>query len=198
MLVSGYYSVGGSPSIVDLLSKVNVGSWNPKASWEKRGPKDQLLGLHSTYYVGRILYDKNISNVHYIAQQYLRFHVGNEYQLECTRIIVKMRTNNPMTENLILDNSTSGLHFVLCESCFWSATLLKIRENFVCLACADVNISFIPLSINESSRLSMSAKSWLESSFSSAKKNSAWQPWSAIGNRWHVSWLFGEEADMDA
>jgi hypothetical protein len=84
-----------------------------------------------------------------------------------------MPTNNPMMKNLIRDNSTSGLHFVLCESCFWSATLLKITEDFVCPVCADVNVSFIPLSINESSRLSMSAKSWLESSFSSAKKNSA-------------------------
>jgi len=34
--------------------------------WEAGG-RDQLLGLHSTEYVGRILYDKNISNIHYIA-----------------------------------------------------------------------------------------------------------------------------------
>jgi hypothetical protein len=40
-------------------------------------------------------------------------------------------------------------------------------------ACADSNVSFIPLSINESSRLSMSAKSWLETSLSSAKKGSS-------------------------
>jgi hypothetical protein len=91
-----------------------------------------------------------------------------------------MHTNSREMENLVLDNSTSGLHFVLCESCFWSATLLKIREDFVCPACADANVSFIPLSINESYRLSMSAKSWLEASFSSAKKNSARERWAGF------------------
>lgn len=94
---------------------------------------------------------------------------GKKYQIECMRILA-MRTNNHTMKNLILDNSTSSIHFVLCESCFWSATILKMREDSVCPACADSNISFIPLSINESSRLSMSAKSWLEASVSSAKK----------------------------
>src|SRR5918992_193761 len=77
----------------------------------------------------------------------------------------KMRTNNHTMKNLILDNSTSSIHFVLCESCFWSATILKMREDSVCPACTNSNVSFIPLSINESSQLSMSAKSWLEASF---------------------------------
>ena len=45
-----------------------------------------------------------------------------------------------------------------------------MREESVCPACANSYVSFIPLLINESSRLSMSAKSWLEASFSSAKK----------------------------
>src|ERR671918_1790605 len=84
----------------------------------------------------------------------------------------KMRTNNHTMKNLILDNSTSSLHFVLCESCFWSATILKMGEDYVCPTCTDSNVSFIPLSINESSRLSMSAKSWLEASLPSAKKGS--------------------------
>jgi hypothetical protein len=92
--------------------------------------------------------------------------------MECIRILA-MRTNNHTMKNLILDNSTSSIHFVLCESCFWSATILKMREDSVCPACADSNVSFIPLSINESSRLSMSAKSWLEASLSSAKKGSS-------------------------
>lgn len=88
-----------------------------------------------------------------------------------------MRTNNHTMKNLILDNSTSSLHFVLCESCFWSATILKMGEDCVCPTCTDSNVSFIPLSINESSRLSMNAKSWLEASLPSAKKgsNSHWQ-----------------------
>lgn len=56
-------------------------------------------------------------------------------------------------KNLILDNNNSSLHFVLCESCFWSATVLKMGEDSVCPVCADSNVSFIPLSINESSQL---------------------------------------------
>ena len=84
----------------------------------------------------------------------------------------KMRTNNHMMKNLILDNSISSIHFALCGSCFWSATILKMAEDCVCPRCADSNVSFIPLSINESSRLSMSAKSWLEASSPSAKKGS--------------------------
>ena len=62
------------------------------------------------------------------------------------------------------------MHFALCGSCFWSATTLKMAEDFVCPTCADSNVSFIPLSINESSWLSMSGKSWLEASLPSAKK----------------------------
>lgn len=74
-----------------------------------------------------------------------------------------MCTNNHTIENLILDNSTSSIHFVLCESCFWSATILKMGEDSVCPVCADSNISFIPLSINERSRLSMSPSyGWLD------------------------------------
>lgn len=80
-----------------------------------------------------------------------------------------MRTNNHMMENLIVDNSTSSLHFALCESCFWSAAILRMRR-ILCPACANSNVSFIPLSLKESSRPSMSAKSWLEASFSSSKK----------------------------
>ena len=58
---------------------------------------------------------------------------------------------------------TSHRHFALCESCFWSATILKRREDSVCPVCADSNISFIPLSINERSRLSMSPSyGWLD------------------------------------
>ena len=75
----------------------------------------------------------------------------------------KMCTNNHTMENLILDNSTSSIHFVLCESCFWSATILKMGEDSVCPVCADSNVSFIPLSKNERSRLSMSpSHGWLD------------------------------------
>jgi hypothetical protein len=50
--------------------------------------------------------------------------------------------------------------------------MLNMREDSVCPTCTDSNVSFIPLSIDESSRLSMSTKSWLEASLSSARKGS--------------------------
>jgi hypothetical protein len=50
--------------------------------------------------------------------------------------------------------------------------MLNMREDSVCPTCTDSNVSFIPLSIDESSRLSMSTKSWLEASLPSARKGS--------------------------
>ena len=81
-------------------------------------------------------------------------------------------TTTHMMKHLIFDNSTSSIHLVLCESCFWSATMLNMSEDCVCPTCTDSNVSFIPLSLDESSRLSMSTKSWLEASLSSARKGS--------------------------
>ena len=81
-----------------------------------------------------------------------------------------MHTNNNTMKHLILDNNTSSIHFALCGSCFWSATILNVGNDSVCPICTDSNVSLIPLSINESSQLSMSAKSWLEASSPSAKK----------------------------
>src|ERR687893_177045 len=84
----------------------------------------------------------------------------------------KMHTNNDTMKHLIFDNSTSSLHFVLSESCFWSATILTMKDDSMCPICTDSNVAFIPLSINESSRLSISAKSWLEALLPSTKKGS--------------------------
>ena len=47
-----------------------------------------------------------------------------------------------------------------------------MREDSACPTCTDSDVSFIPLSIDESSRLSMSTKSWLEASLSSVRKGS--------------------------
>ncbi len=84
---------------------------------------------------------------------------------------------------MVLDNNnTSSIYFVLCESCFWSVTILKRREDSVCPVCAYSNVSFIPLSINESSQLSMNSKAWREALFSSAKRDYVRQPGTGLDN----------------
>jgi len=52
------------------------------------------------------------------------------------------------------------------------ATILNIKDDFVCPICTDSDVAFIPLLINESSQLSISAKSWLEALLPSARKGS--------------------------
>ena len=61
-------------------------------------------------------------------------------------------------------------YFVLCESCFWSASIMKIGAPIVpCPICANDNVSVIPLAINESYRLKVSSKTGADISFYTAK-----------------------------
>lgn len=68
-------------------------------------------------------------------------------------------------ENLMPDNS-AGRHFALCESCFWSATILKMKGKVACPLCTDSNVSLIPLAIDEQYRIKLGASADLEVSFS--------------------------------
>ncbi len=85
----------------------------------------------------------------------------------------EMRVNNSVMENLLSGNNSSPYHFALCESCFWSATILKIKQDIVCPACPDGIVSLIPLARNESYRLNISPKTGFEVSFSTHKKSPA-------------------------
>lgn len=79
-----------------------------------------------------------------------------------------MRAINPVMENP-LQGGSPGRHFALCESCFWSATILKIKEYIGCPMCPDSNVSLIPLATNESYRMNIDPKTGLELSFSHVK-----------------------------
>jgi len=70
-----------------------------------------------------------------------------------------------VTENLLPDNFTAR-HFALCESCFWSATILRMEHDVVCPACIDSNVSLIPLAIDEQYRIRLGSTADLELSFS--------------------------------
>jgi hypothetical protein len=80
-------------------------------------------------------------------------------------IMVEMRAANPVMENL-LPNNTSGLHFALCESCFWTATILKVQEQVACPMCVNGSVSLIPLAVNEQYRIKLEPGAGLELSFS--------------------------------
>lgn len=55
--------------------------------------------------------------------------------------------------------------FALCESCFWSATLLYDRD-VSCPSCPGSSVSLIPLAKDEEYRLKLSPSAGLELSFS--------------------------------
>lgn len=76
-----------------------------------------------------------------------------------------MRATNPVMENL-LPNNASGLHFALCESCFWSASILRMKEQVACPMCVNASISMIPLAIDEQYRIKIDSGAGLELSFS--------------------------------
>lgn len=58
--------------------------------------------------------------------------------------------------------------FALCESCFWSATLLSDRD-VSCPSCLDSTVSLIPLAKDDEYRLRISPSAGLELSFSRPK-----------------------------
>lgn len=68
-------------------------------------------------------------------------------------------------KNLLPENSAAR-HFALCESCFWSATILRPKENVACPACPDSSVSLIPLAVDEQYRIKLGAGAGLELAFS--------------------------------
>jgi hypothetical protein len=63
--------------------------------------------------------------------------------------------------------------FALCESCFWSATILKPKDNDICRSetcpvCSIGSVSLIPLGNDEAYELEVRPKGGLEMRFSKA------------------------------
>jgi hypothetical protein len=86
-------------------------------------------------------------------------------------------TTNPLIQSLGYNNynTADNLHFALCESCFWSATIFKsdIQEHKIntCPVCFnDTSISLIPLTKDEVYELSVRSKGGLEMKFSKLMK----------------------------
>jgi hypothetical protein len=62
-----------------------------------------------------------------------------------------------------------GKSFALCESCFWSATVLYDRP-VSCPSCPGSSVSLIPLAKDEEYRLKISPSAGLELSFSRPRR----------------------------
>ena len=56
--------------------------------------------------------------------------------------------------------------FALCESCFWTATILKEGENRECPVCHSMEIAHIPLGLDEKYEYSLEPKQGLQIRFS--------------------------------
>jgi hypothetical protein len=79
---------------------------------------------------------------------------------------------NPLIQTVGYNNYSTDRHFVLCESCFWSATIFKSdkkQEQIIntCPVCFnDHSISLILLTKDEVYELSTRSKGGLEMKFS--------------------------------
>ena len=56
--------------------------------------------------------------------------------------------------------------FGLCESCYWTATILREIESWQCPVCLSDNVSLIPLSKDEKYEYSIKRKQGLQLKFS--------------------------------
>lgn len=69
--------------------------------------------------------------------------------------------------------NATARQFALCESCFWSATIIKPKDNSIhgsgsCPVCSIGYVSLIPLTIDEVYELKIRPKGGMEMSFSKA------------------------------
>ncbi|HJR83922.1 MAG TPA: hypothetical protein VJ772_00990 [Nitrososphaeraceae archaeon] len=56
--------------------------------------------------------------------------------------------------------------FGLCESCYWTATILRKVEHYECPVCKSPEIALIPISQNEKYEYDLNSKQGLQVRFS--------------------------------
>ena len=56
--------------------------------------------------------------------------------------------------------------FAFCQSCYWTATVFAIHENYECPFCPGKNVELIPLNMNEKYEYSLESNKGLEVKFS--------------------------------
>jgi hypothetical protein len=76
---------------------------------------------------------------------------------------------------LVKRSYAADRQFALCDSCFWSATILRSGERNVhitssCPVCSSDNISVIPITSDDVYELDVGSKGGLQIEFSRASK----------------------------
>jgi hypothetical protein len=56
--------------------------------------------------------------------------------------------------------------FAFCQSCYWTATVFTINENYECPFCPGKNVELIPLNMNEKYEYNLKSNKGLEVKFS--------------------------------
>jgi hypothetical protein len=56
--------------------------------------------------------------------------------------------------------------FAFCQSCYWTATVFTINENYECPFCPGKNVELIPLNMNEKYEYRLKSNKGLEVKFS--------------------------------
>ena len=65
-------------------------------------------------------------------------------------------------------------HFALCESCFWSASVIRsdsLREGSQCPVCNHAQLALMPIQADEAYRVELSSSRGVEVSFSRREAN---------------------------
>jgi hypothetical protein len=76
------------------------------------------------------------------------------HNLDMSKVILKKKFN--------YDNRM----FALCESCYWTATILTKIENYECPVCRVDNVALIPLNLDEKYEYQLEPKQGLYIKFS--------------------------------
>ncbi len=80
---------------------------------------------------------------------------------------------DPIMQSFVPSDVSGTRFFALCESCFWSATVLRMKDKISCPLCKEIrSLSLIPLETDECYRLNMNGSSGLELSFSDVRNQS--------------------------
>ena len=95
-------------------------------------------------------------------------YINHKQSFKLVEISMMHTAINPTASHKVLNDQPR--YFILCESCFWSASIIKLMAPKVsCPLCANDNVYMIPLAINESYSLNLSPKTGLDISFHTTK-----------------------------
>jgi uncharacterized CHY-type Zn-finger protein len=92
-----------------------------------------------------------------MSSQTAIYHDNNYMQNHYSeQVILKVLNADNNNNSVAIDNNYSNIytrakrHFVICNSCFWYASLDSYSRTVKCPVCNNSNLELIPLSKNES------------------------------------------------